>query len=70
MPKRFTVPAESDADNYPPFFAKPMSVQELAAQQGVSPVTNLDDLRVEFWPESDSLEEFSATIRRWRGEGG
>jgi hypothetical protein len=29
------------------------------------PIASIDDLRADFWPEDD-LEEFEATIRRWR----
>jgi hypothetical protein len=56
--------AESNEESYP------VSVEELAKQQGVSPVTDTDTLLADFWPESDSLEEFAATIRRWRSEEG
>jgi hypothetical protein len=62
---------ESEEQNSPGFFDKrPATVEELAAQQGVPSVEDLDELRADFWPESDSLEEFAATIRRWRSEGG
>ena len=62
--------AESNEESYPAFFADPVSVEELAKQQGVSPVTDTDTLLADFWPESDSLEEFAATVRRWRNEEG
>jgi hypothetical protein len=52
------------------FFAKPMTVEELAAHQGVQPIQSIDDLYGDFWPESDTIEEFVATIRKWRQEGG
>jgi hypothetical protein len=43
----------------------------LARQQGVVP---LDFDRVwhnaDFWPEDESVDEFIATIRHWREEGG
>lgn len=38
--------------------------------QGVSPVNDLDDLVADFWPEDESVDEFVATIREWRREGG
>jgi hypothetical protein len=50
----------------PAFWASPADVQEMAAQQGVDPVENIDDLRGEFWPEWESVEEFEQTIRQWR----
>jgi len=33
-------------------------VWELAKQQGVEPIRNIDDLRGEFWPEEESMDEF------------
>lgn len=66
MSRPHSVPPTPGADNYPPFFAPPPSLEELARQQGVSPVGNLEELRVEFWPESDSIDEFIAAVRRWR----
>ena len=37
------------------------------AEQGTSPITAVSVLRGDFWPEEESLEEFVATIREWRG---
>jgi len=34
------------------------------------PIKSIDDLVGNFWPEDESAEEFDATIRRWRTEGG
>ncbi len=42
----------------------------LAAQQGVSPVTNFDDLLGDFWPEDETADEFIAAVRQWRRDGG
>lgn len=47
----------------------PADLQTLARQQGVSPVTNLDDLLGTFWPENESDEEFMTALREWRREG-
>ncbi|MCL5960737.1 MAG: hypothetical protein M1358_15790 [Chloroflexi bacterium] len=44
------------------------NLQELALQQGVSPVTNFEDLLGDFWPAEESADEFIATVRRWRLE--
>ena len=65
---RTTLPASSGADNFPDFHSSRLSVQELAAQQGVSPVSNLDDLRGTFWPESEDLADLTIAIRQWRRE--
>jgi hypothetical protein len=42
----------------------------LAAQQGVRPVTNFDDLLGDFWPEDETADDFIAAVRQWRREGG
>jgi hypothetical protein len=53
------------------FFSQPpLDLEALAAQQGVRPVTNLDDLFGDFWPEDESVDEFIAAVRQWRREGG
>ena len=42
----------------------------LAAEQGVQPIENIDDLRGDFWPEDETADEFVAAVREWRREGG
>jgi hypothetical protein len=44
------------------------SVAELAEAQGVRPVETLDDLRADFWPEEESINDFIETIYQWRHE--
>lgn len=39
---------------------------ELAKQQGVGPIRNIEDLRGDFWPEEDSTEEFLSWLRDLR----
>jgi hypothetical protein len=43
-------------------------VMELAERQGVKPIRSLKDLKGDFWPEDESIDEFIATIRQWRRE--
>ncbi|MCC6446121.1 MAG: hypothetical protein IT210_22045 [Armatimonadetes bacterium] len=43
--------------------------ETLAKEQGVKPVQRFEDLLGDFWPEDEDIEEFLATIRRWRQEG-
>ena len=43
---------------------------EEAAKQGVPLRADVDSLYGEFWPEDEDIEEFLATLRRWRREGG
>ena len=45
-------------------------VKALAAKQGVRPVERFEDLIGDFWPEDESIDEFVATVRQWRREGG
>jgi hypothetical protein len=40
----------------------------LAEAQGVRPIEDIDDLVADFWSEDESVEEFIATVRRWRDE--
>jgi hypothetical protein len=59
-----------DAEDQDPFFGPLPNLQKLAEQQGVEPVASLEDLAGDFWPESESDEEFVRTIREWRHQGG
>jgi hypothetical protein len=43
------------------------SVEQLIAEQGTGPITDVAVLHGSFWPEEESVEEFVATIREWRG---
>jgi hypothetical protein len=53
------------------FFSQPrVDLETVAAQHGVPPVSDLDDLLGDFWPEEESVDEFVAAVRRWRREGG
>jgi hypothetical protein len=45
------------------------SFEELAAQQGVTPIDDFETLPGEPLPEDESVEEFSASLRDWRREG-
>lgn len=42
----------------------------LAAEQGVRPLGNLNELAGDFWPEDESVDDFIAAVREWRREGG
>ncbi len=48
------------------FFDPPRSLEELAAEQGVSPVTDFDTLLGDFWPDDEPVEEFIAALGQWR----
>ena len=45
------------------------SFEELAAQQGVTPIDDFETLLGEPLPEDEPAEEFSASLREWRREG-
>jgi hypothetical protein len=45
------------------------SIEELAAQQGVTPIDDFETLLGEPRPEDESADEFSASLRAWRREG-
>ena len=46
-----------------------LSFDELAAQQGVTPVDNFETLLGVRLPEDESAEEIAASLREWRREG-
>lgn len=50
-------------------FDSRLDLETLAAEQGVSPVANFEDLLGDFWPEDESVEDFLAARERWRREG-
>lgn len=43
------------------------SIEQLMVEQGTGPITDVSVLHGAFWPEEESVEEFVATIRKWRG---
>jgi hypothetical protein len=43
------------------------SIEQLVAEQGTGPITDVSMLHGSFWPEEESVEDFVATIREWRG---
>ncbi|HET6314513.1 MAG TPA: hypothetical protein VFH60_11820 [Chloroflexia bacterium] len=49
-------------------FYRHTTIEDLAKQQGVEPVTDPSMLAGDFWPEDETAEEFIATLRQWRNE--
>jgi antitoxin component of MazEF toxin-antitoxin module len=49
-------------------FWEPATLAELSARQGVAPVTNLETLVTDFWPDDEPVEEFRRTVRAWRDD--
>jgi hypothetical protein len=43
------------------------SIDELIAEQGVYFPRNPCDLLGDFWPEEESIDDFLAALREWRG---
>jgi hypothetical protein len=43
------------------------SIEQLMEEQGTGPIHDVSVLHGDFWPEEESVEEFVATIREWRG---
>lgn len=41
----------------------------IAAAQGVKPITDVQELRGNFWPEEENLDDFLRELTRWRHEG-
>jgi hypothetical protein len=43
------------------------SVEQLMAEQGTGPITDVSVLHGDFWPEEESIEVFLETLHEWRG---
>jgi hypothetical protein len=43
------------------------SVEQLVAEQGTGPITDVSVLHGDFWPEDESIEEFLEALHEWRG---
>jgi hypothetical protein len=43
------------------------SIEELTREQGVKPVRDARELLGDFWPEDESVDDFIAAVRKWRG---
>jgi len=40
----------------------------LAEAQGVGAIEDLDDLKGDFWPDDEAIDDFIKTVREWRHE--
>ncbi len=49
-------------------FARAPTLEELAEAQGVKPITSVNHLPRDFWPEDESIEEFLCFLREIRSE--
>jgi hypothetical protein len=43
------------------------SIEQLMAQQGTGPISDVTILHGDFWPEDESIEEFLTALHEWRG---
>ena len=41
-------------------------LERLAAEQGVKPISNLDMLHADFWPQDESVDDFVRSVRERR----
>ncbi len=46
-----------------------LDLEALAAEQGVQPLGNPNDLVADFWPEDETADDFVQAVRQWRKEG-
>lgn len=51
-----------------PLFKEKSEIEQLAAEQGVSVVTDFNALLGNFWPEDESADDFITQVRAWRLE--
>jgi hypothetical protein len=42
------------------------SLDQLMAEQGTGPITDVSVLHGDFWPEEESIEDFLDVLRDWR----
>ena len=61
---RITVEAAPEAT-----FWQGRTVAQLAEGQGVKPLETLDELTSDFWPEAESIDDFTETTYQWRRAG-
>ena len=45
------------------------ALEAWADRHGIKPIADAKQLRGDFWPEDESIDEFIAAVRRWRREG-
>ena len=43
------------------------SVEQLMAEQGTGPITDVSVLHGDFWPEDEPVEAFLEALHEWRG---
>jgi hypothetical protein len=43
------------------------SIEELMAEQGTGPISDVGLLHGDFWPQDEPIEDFLATLHEWRG---
>src|SRR2546426_5869051 len=43
------------------------SIEQLTAEQRTGPITDVQLLHGDFWPEQESIEDFLAALHEWRG---
>lgn len=62
---------ETDIEQRGDDFYAVLDVEALARHQGVGPLDFARARRLgTFWPQDESIDEFVATVRRWRDEEG
>lgn len=57
-------PKEADEPVTPELARK--ELERLAAEQDVKPISNLDMLRADFWPQDESVDDFVQSVRERR----
>ena len=60
IPDESSAPVRYAASGHP-------SVEQLMAEQGTGPITDVSMLHGDFWPEEESMEGFLETLHEWRG---
>jgi hypothetical protein len=58
----------ASGQEFHPFFDSQIDLDVLAAEQGVPAITKFSQLRADFWPKDESVDEFLDAVRIWRRE--
>src|SRR5687768_16451998 len=63
------VDASQLVDQYGRTFWESATLEQLIAEQGVTPISNIDELVGDFWPEDEDPDEFVNWLREQRRAG-
>lgn len=60
------LPVQQPTDRHGRTFRESASLEQLIAEQGVTPIQNIDELAGDFWPEDEGPDDFVNWLREER----